>query len=36
MTADNDAYAELVFRVARGDTPKSRVAEFFRPFTVPA
>ena len=36
MTADNDAYAELVLCVARGDTPKSRVAEFFRAFTVPA
>lgn len=36
MTADNRAYAERVLSVARGETPKSAVAEFFRANTVPA
>ena len=36
MTADNDAYAEMVYSVARGDMPKSSVAEFFRANTIPA
>jgi death-on-curing protein len=36
MTADDDAYAELVFSVARDETLKSAVAEFFRADTVPA
>lgn len=36
MTADNDAYAELVLSVARGGTAKSAVAEFFRANTVGA
>jgi death-on-curing protein len=35
MTADNDAYAELVLGVARGETPKSAVAEFFRANIAP-
>ena len=30
LTADNDAYSDLVLSVARGETPKSRVADFFR------
>ena len=30
LTADHVAYAELVLSVARGETPKSAVAEFFR------
>jgi len=30
LVADQDAYAELVLSVARGETPKSAVAEFFR------
>ena len=30
LTADQDAYADLVLSVARGQTPKSAVAEFFR------
>ena len=30
LTADEDAYAELVLSVARGETRKSSVAEFFR------
>jgi death-on-curing protein len=34
LTADNDAYAELVLSVARGETPKSAVAEFFRANTI--
>ena len=36
LTADNDAYADLVLSVARGETPKSAVAEFFRANTIPA
>lgn len=36
LTADNDAYADLVVSVARGETPKSAVAEFFRANTIPA
>ncbi len=36
MTADIDAYAELVLSVARGETAKSAVAEFFRANTVSA
>jgi len=36
LTADNDAYADLVLTVARGETPKSAVAEFFRANTIPA
>ena len=36
VTAGNDAYAELVLSVARGETPKSAVAEFFRANTTPA
>ena len=36
LTADNDAYADLVLSVARGETPKSAVAEFFRANTVRA
>jgi prophage maintenance system killer protein len=36
LTADNDTYADLVLAVARGETPKSAVAEFFRANTVPA
>lgn len=35
LTADNDAYADLVVSVARGETPKSAVAEFFRASTIP-
>lgn len=35
LTADNDSYADMVFTVARGETPKSAVAEFFRTNTVP-
>jgi prophage maintenance system killer protein len=35
-TADNDAYADLVLAVARGETAKSGVAEFFRANTIPA
>jgi len=34
-TADIDTYADLVFAVARGETPKSAVAEFFRANTIP-
>ena len=34
-TADNDTYADLVLTVARGETPKSAVAEFFRANTIP-
>jgi len=30
LTAGQDAYADLVLSVARGETPKSAVAEFFR------
>jgi death on curing protein len=36
LTAENDTYADLVLSVARGETPKSGVAEFFRANTVPA
>ncbi len=36
LTADNDTYAELVLAVARGERPKSSVAEFFRAHTTPA
>lgn len=36
LTADNDAYADLVLTVACGETPKSAVAEFFRANTTPA
>ncbi|MHB8957071.1 MAG: type II toxin-antitoxin system death-on-curing family toxin [Pirellulaceae bacterium] len=36
LTADHDSYADLVLSVARGETPKSAVAEFFRANTVPA
>ena len=35
-TADNDTYADLVLAVARGETAKSAVAEFFRANTIPA
>ncbi len=34
LTADNDTYADLVLTVARGETPKSAVAEFFRANTI--
>lgn len=33
LTADNDALADLVVAVARGETAKSAVAEFFRAHT---
>jgi len=36
LTAREDAYADLVLSVARGETPKSTVAEFFRGNTQPA
>jgi len=36
LTADQDAYADLVWSVARGETTKSGVAEFFRKNTRPA
>jgi len=36
LTADNDTYADLVLTVARGETPKSAVAEFFRANKIPA
>ena len=36
LTADEDAYAELVLSVARGETPKSGVANFFRDNMAPA
>jgi death-on-curing protein len=36
MTADSNAYADLVLRVARGETAKSGAAEFFRANTTPA
>lgn len=36
LTADNDTYAGLVLAVARGETPKSAVAEFCRANTIPA
>ncbi len=36
LTAEIDAYADVVLAVARGEMPKSAVAEFFRANTVPA
>ncbi|MGD0897475.1 MAG: type II toxin-antitoxin system death-on-curing family toxin [Thermoguttaceae bacterium] len=36
LTTDNSTYAELVLSVARGETPKSAVTDFFRANTVPA
>ncbi len=36
LTADQGMYAELVLSVARGETAKSAVAEFFRQYTMPA
>jgi death-on-curing protein len=36
LTADPDAFAELVLSVARGGTPKSTVAQFLRDNTGPA
>jgi death-on-curing protein len=36
MTASEDAYAELVLSVARGETAKSAVAQFFRANTCAA
>jgi death-on-curing protein len=36
LTAEEEAYADLVLSVARGETPKSMVAEFFRRDTTPA
>ncbi len=36
LTADQNTYAELVLSVARGETAKWAVAEFFRQYTVPA
>lgn len=36
MTADPTIYADVVFAVARGEMPKSAVAEFFRQNTMPA
>jgi prophage maintenance system killer protein len=35
LTADNDTFAEVVLAVARGETPKSAVAEFFRANATP-
>ena len=35
LTASATAYADLVFSIARGETPKSAVAEFFRANTAP-
>lgn len=35
LTADSDAYADLVLSVARGETSKSAVAEFLRQNTTP-
>ena len=35
LTADQASYAELVLSVARGETPKSAVAEFFRSHIAP-
>jgi len=35
VAAEEDAYADLVLSVARGETPKSAVAEFFRANTAP-
>lgn len=34
MIASQDSYADLVLSVARGETPKSSVAEFFRANTA--
>jgi death on curing protein len=34
LTADQNVYADLVLSVARGKTPKSAVAEFFRDNTA--
>lgn len=34
LAADNDSYADLVVSVARGETPKSAVAEFLRANTA--
>jgi death-on-curing protein len=36
LTAGQDDYAELVLSVARGETSKSAVAEYFRANTAPA
>jgi death-on-curing protein len=36
LTADQDAYADLVLSLASGETPKSAVAEFSRANTQPA
>ena len=36
LTAGQDAYAELVLSVARGETPKSVVVDFIRRHTEPA
>jgi death on curing protein len=36
LTADETTYADLVLSVARGETPKSAVAEFFRANIVAA
>ncbi len=36
LTAGQDAYADLVLSVARGETPKSAVTTFFRENTTPA
>ena len=35
LTADIGGYADIVLSVARGETPKSAVAEFFRANTIP-
>jgi death-on-curing protein len=35
LTADQMAYADMVLSVARGEMPKSAVAEFFRSNTAP-
>jgi death on curing protein len=35
LTARQSSYADLVFSVVRGETPKSEVAAFFRSNTVP-
>ncbi len=35
LTADQTSYADLLFSVARGETPKSAVAEFLRANTTP-
>jgi death-on-curing protein len=36
LTADQESYADLVLSVARGETAKSAVAEFFRANIAPA